>query len=154
MQEFEKSITSLTRALNFENRNTVINYKIGLAARKIDRYEDAIEQFRIVEKNNVGRINIYNSLGSIYLDLNKINKAEKYFQMAVKFNPKDGSAHRHLSITKKYDKNDPHYHQMQKIFNSDLDKKEMSQLNFAISKYFHDTKEYQLAFKHYQNGNE
>lgn len=154
LQEFEKAFEALKEALSFDKKNTLINNKIGLVARKLDRYEDALFHFKEVEKNNVSNINIYNNLGSIFLDLGEIDKAQNYFSKAVNFNIRDGSAHRHLSMTRKYKKNDPHLQQMQQVMKNDLAKIDKSQLSFAMAKYFHDTEDYKGAIAHYQTGNQ
>jgi len=86
--------------------------------------------------------------------LGKFEEADKHFKSALKINPKFTLADRHISMSLKYDINNPHLKSMEsKIKDKSLDNFQKIQLYFALGKAYEDIGNYKKSFENYKLGN-
>ena len=84
----------------------------------------------------------------------KFEEADKHFKSALKINPKFTLADRHISMSFKYDINNPHLKSMEsKIQDKSLDNFQKIQLYFALGKAYEDIGNYKKSFENYKLGN-
>ena len=93
-----------TKALQYNNENHEIYYKLGEANRKIKNYAEAIRQCkRAIElAPEVGLY--YETLADIYYELQNFIDAKKFYKEAVFIDPKNSKAHAFLGILQSKDK--------------------------------------------------
>lgn len=99
-QAFDK----FTEALQYNNENPEIYYKLGDANRTIKNYSEAIRQCkRAIElAPEVGIY--YETLADIYYELQNFIEAKKFYKEAVFIDPKNSRAHTFLGILQSKDK--------------------------------------------------
>jgi tetratricopeptide (TPR) repeat protein len=68
----------------------------------LDRYEDAIRNYREVLRSNPDSAEAHNNLGVVYETLGRYEDAEKEYQAALKIEPEYARAHNNLGVV--YDK--------------------------------------------------
>ena len=97
---FEK----FTKAIQYNNENAEIYYKLGEANRIIKNYTESIRQFkRAIElAPEVGTY--YEALADIYYELQNFIDAKKFYKEAVFIDPKNSKAHTFLGILQSKDK--------------------------------------------------
>lgn len=93
-----------TEALQYNNENPEIYYKLGEANRTIKNYSEAIRQCkRAIElAPEVGMY--YETLADIYYELQNFIEAKKFYKEAVFIDPKNSRAHTFLGILQSKDK--------------------------------------------------
>ena len=70
----------------------------GFILRKLEQYDDAIENFQKALNFNGNEVDLYNELGLCYMNLGNYNKAELYFAKALRYNVDDISIYYNLAI--------------------------------------------------------
>jgi tetratricopeptide (TPR) repeat protein len=70
----------------------------GFIQRKLEQYDDAIENFQKALNFNGNEVDLYNELGLCYMNLGNYNKAELYFAKALRYNVDDISIYYNLAI--------------------------------------------------------
>ena len=94
------------------------------------------------------------NLSQCYSSVGKILDAKVELKKILDIKPNFTRADRMLSLITKYIKNDVHFEKMNyKLNNVSLDNKQLSELYFAIGKYYEDINDYENAYKNYLKGN-
>ena len=94
------------------------------------------------------------NLSQCYSSVGKILDAKVELKKILDIKPNFTRADRMLSLITKYTKNDVHFEKMNhKLNNVSLDNKQLSELYFAIGKYYEDINDYENAYKNYLKGN-
>ncbi len=138
--------------LNSQNTPALVNYarlkNILLDFKKsINLYEKALKLI----KNDLG---IWLNLGSVYQSIGEFNKAYKIFNNILKVKPNYIPAHVSISKVNDYNENNLNLTSMIGINKSNnLNKKEKSDLEFAIGKAYDEQKNYELSIKYFQSAN-
>ncbi len=102
-------------------------------------------------KNDLG---IWMSLGSVYESSGNFKKAKDIYKNILLKNSKFINAHRSISKINDYSKDSENLNQMLKLYeDTNLNKKDKSELEFAISKAYHDKKEYDKSIKFFESAN-
>ena len=137
---------------NSENPPALVNYarlkNILLDFRSsIELYQKALKFI----KNDLG---IWVNLASVYQNLGEFEKANNIFRNIIKINQKFVPAHISISKTNDYSENPSNLSEMIYLNKNDnLNKKEKSDLEFAIGKAYDDQKNYELSIKYFESAN-
>merc|ERR1711991_1237470 len=101
------------------------------------------------------RAETHANLGLVLNDIGSPEEAKQKFMHAVEINPNYAEAHRFLSLSKNYTKDDLHLAKMLELDKDCyLKENEQSHLKFAIAKAYKDIGEYNKAFDYYLVANE
>ena len=117
--------------------------------------EEALELLLKIEKLTTPDFSSTKRLGSIYLNLGELEKAEKKFREALKFKENSAFAYKCISEIKKYsDLNHEDIREMHKLISDKTisDEDEML-LSFALGQVYEKFGEYDKAFSYIERGN-
>lgn len=96
----------------------------------------------------------YNNLGTNLEQQGKLNDAQIIYEKAILINPGLANVHRQLSLIKKFDSYDKHYHLIQKIYlDKNISDDQRCHINFALAKIHEDLGNFEKAFQHILEGN-
>ena len=96
----------------------------------------------------------YNNLGTNLEQQGNIKDAQMNYEKAILINPNLTNAYRQLSLIKKFDKYDEHYHLMQKLYlDKNISDEQRCHINFGLAKIHEDLENFEKAFKHFLEGN-
>jgi tetratricopeptide (TPR) repeat protein len=96
----------------------------------------------------------YNNLGTNLEQQGKLEDAQINYEKAILINPGLANAHRQLSLIKKYDRYDEHYHLLEKLYkNKNISDEQRCHINFSLAKIHEDLENYEKAFKNLSEGN-
>jgi len=71
---------------------------LGVVYFRQDKYDEAVEVFKEVAKNNPKNVMAYNNLGLTYQVQGKLNEAIKVYTTAININPNHAKLHKSLGI--------------------------------------------------------
>ncbi len=146
-QQVESLLAEQPNNLSFKVAKANVLTGLGKTAEAISLFEQAIEQ-----DDQIAGFHL--QLGHSLKAKGDIEKAVKAYQKAYQINPNYGDAYWSLANTKTYRFTDEEIAQMQaKRESDDLAITDKIQLHFATGKAFEDRKEFDLAFKAYEQGN-
>ena len=128
---FKQSIQKNDRYFKCYNNLAIAYNNLGKTKLAIDSLKKSI----VIEPNQSFT---YSNLGLVYQAEGKLKEAIDNFNIAIDLNASDGEAHRYLSVSKKYQKNDPHIDQMSQLLNRTLNLNNKISLNFALRFDFKD----------------
>ena len=139
--------------INSENAPALVNYarlkNILLDFKSsIELYQKALK----LVKNDLG---IWLNLGSVYQSIGEFSKANDIFKNILKIKPSFVQAHISINKINDYSENSSNLSQMLNLNKIDsLNKKDKSDLEFAIGKAYDDQKNYELSIKYFESANE
>ncbi len=146
-QQVESLLAEQPNNLSFKVAKANVLTGLGKTAEAINLFEQAIEQ-----DDQIAGFHL--QLGHSLKAKGDIEKAVQAYQKAYQINPNYGDAYWSLANTKTYRFTDEEIAQMQsKRESDDLAITDKIQLHFATGKAFEDRKEFDLAFKAYEQGN-
>ncbi len=146
-QQVESLLAEQPNNLSFKVAKANVLTGLGKTAEAISLFEQAIEQ-----DDQIAGFHL--QLGHSLKAKGDIEKAVQAYQKAYQINPNYGDAYWSLANTKTYRFTDEEIAQMQsKRESDDLAITDKIQLHFATGKAFEDRKEFDLAFKAYEQGN-
>ena len=123
-------------------KNILLDYK-----NSIKLYQKALK----FVKNDLG---IWLNLGSVYQSLGEFKNANDIFKNILKIKASFVPAHVSISTINNYSENNSNLTEMIKLNKVDnLNKKEKSDLEFAIGKAYDDQKNYELSIKYFESAN-
>ena len=123
-------------------KNILLDFK-----NSINLYENALKLI----KND---LSIWLNLGSAYQSIGEFSKANNIFNNILKVKPNFVPAHISISKINDYNENKSNLSLMVDLNKSyNLNKKEKSDLEFAIGKAYDDQKNYELSIKYFQSAN-
>ncbi|MDC3290732.1 tetratricopeptide repeat protein, partial [bacterium] len=142
------------KAVDAKPDNVTAEINLGLAYRKLGQYKEALDiYFKLADAKNVD-VNIYNNIGALYFDQGDLTQAQKYLKEAIIRFPNDGSAHRHLTLSRKYTGNEKQIDTLLTLVENDQVKEDSKlQARFALGKIFDDLGDYENAFQNFLIGN-
>ncbi len=128
----------------------------GIAFSELDEIDKAIKFYEMAIKLDPMNIKIRKTVSAFYMSIGDLKKAIHEFNFIKDNNPLDGENHRLLSRSKKYFKeNDPHITEMEILrSNSELNKEQRININFALGNVFENLKLYKKSAKYYELANE
>ena len=123
-------------------KNILLDFK-----KSINLYENALKLI----KNDLG---IWLNLGSVYQSIGEFGKANNIFNNILKVKSNFVPAHISISKINDYFEKNSNLSLMLELNNSNnLNKKEKSDLEFAIGKAYDDKKNYDLSIKYFESAN-
>jgi len=152
---YEQEVEHYHKALEIDPYSIIVNSNL---ASVYTIQGNTIEAKKILEKVinlNPSAYKAYNSLGSISISNGDKDNATKYFKKAIEINPKYADGFRTLSNNIKLKKDAQLITKMENIYNDKTTDNENKMLiSFALGKAFSDIKNYKLAFRYYEIGNQ
>lgn len=123
---------------------------------KINKFEDAIKlYFKALKfKKEVNEVYIFLKLSDLYLSMGNFEKAKDFAQKVVKKNPEYIAGHVQLSKFINYKTDNKHFLQLEKIIQQkNLKNNEIIDLSFPLGVAYEVKKNYEKAFKFFNQGN-
>ena len=154
MNRFKEAEDIFKKILTIDPKNTpaLVNYarlkNILLDFKNsINLYENALKLI----KNDLG---IWLNLGSVYQSIGEFDKANNIFDNILRVKSNFVPAHISISKVNDYSVKNSNLSLMLELINSNnLNKKEKSDLEFAIGKAYDDQKNYELSIKYFESAN-
>ena len=142
------------RAIEINPKFTHPISNLGNVKKELNNYEEAIKCYKLALSIDNKLYIVLHNLGMAYQALGKFEESKKYFETVLKNNPKFTRADRSLSMSLKYDINNPHLEIMEnKIKDQSLNNFQKIELYFGLGKAYEDIKNYKKSFENYKLGN-
>ena len=142
------------RAIEINPKFTHPISNLGNIKKELNNYEEAIKCYKLALSIDNKLYIVLHNLGMAYQALGKFEESKKYFESVLKINPKFTRADRSLSMSLKYDINNPHLKRMEnKIKDQSLNNFQKIELYFGLGKAYEDIKNYKKSFENYKLGN-
>ena len=142
------------RAIEINPKFTHPISNLGNIKKELNNYEEAIKCYKLALSIDNKLYIVLHNLGMAYQALGRFEESKKYFESVLKINPKFTRADRSLSMSLKYDINNPHLKSMEnKIKDQSLNNFQKIELYFGLGKAYEDIKNYKKSFENYKLGN-
>ncbi len=142
------------RAIEINPKFTYPISNLGNVKKELNNYEEAIKCYKLALSIDNKLYIVLHNLGMAYQALGKFEESKKYFESVLKINSKFTRADRSLSMSLKYDINNPHLKIMKnKIKDQSLNNFQKIELHFGLGKAYEDIKNYKKSFENYKLGN-
>ena len=142
------------RAIEINPKFTHPISNLGNIKKELNNYEEAIKCYKLALSIDNKLYIVLHNLGMAYQALGKFEESKKYFESVLKINSKFTRADRSLSMSLKYDINNPHLKIMEnKIKDQSLNNFQKIELYFGLGKAYEDIKNYKKSFENYKLGN-
>jgi tetratricopeptide (TPR) repeat protein len=142
------------RAIEINPKFTYPISNLGNVKKELNNYEEAIKCYKLALSIDNKLYIVLHNLGMAYQALGKFEESKKYFESVLKINSKFTRADRSLSMSLKYDINNPHLKIMEnKIKDQSLNNFQKIELHFGLGKAYEDIKNYKKSFENYKLGN-
>ena len=142
------------RAIEINPKFTHPISNLGNVKKELNNYEEAIKCYKLALSIDNKLYIVLHNLGMAYQALGRFEESKKYFESVLKINPKFTRADRSLSMSLKYDINNPHLKIMEnKIKDQSLNNFQKIELYFGLGKAYEDIKNYKKSFENYKLGN-
>ena len=138
--------------INPENVPALVNYA-RLKNILLD-YKNSIKLYQKALKFVKNDLGVWLNLGSVYQSLGEFKNANDIYKNILKIKASFVPAHVSISTINNYSENNSNLTEMIKLSKIDnLNKKEKSDLEFAIGKAYDDQKNYELSIKYFESAN-
>ena len=152
--DLNKAQSYYERAIEINPRFTHPISNLGNIKKELNDFKEAIKQYKLALSIDSNLHIVHHNLGMAYQALGKFDESKKCFETVIKINPKFTRADRSLSMSTKYDVNNPHLISMEnKIKDKSLDSLQKIELYFGLGKAYEDIKSYEKSFENYNMGN-
>ncbi len=142
------------RAIEINPKFTHPISNLGNVKKELNNYEEAIKCYKLALSIDNKLYIVIHNLGLAYQALGRFEESKKYFESVLKINSKFTRADRSLSMSLKYDINNPHLKIMKnKIKDQSLNDFQKIELHFGLGKAYEDIKNYKKSFENYKLGN-
>ncbi|MGE3319428.1 MAG: tetratricopeptide repeat protein [Candidatus Berkiella sp.] len=95
------------------------------------------------------------NLAGTYIELEELKKAETLLRRSLKLNSRLPTNWRNLTLCRQYELlNDPDLVKILELTEEEISTEDRIHYDFALGKIYHDCKDYQNAFFHYERGNQ
>jgi len=154
MGDLKNAQSYYERAIEINPKFTHPISNLGNIKKELNNYEEAIKCYKLALSIDNKLYIVLHNLGMAYQALGKFEESKKYFESVLKINPKFTRADRSLSMSLKYDINNPHLKIMEnKIKDQSLNNFQKIELYFGLGKAYEDIKNYKKSFENYKLGN-
>jgi len=153
-KDYVKSKNYYKKSIKLDNKSPEAHNNLGNLYINLNKHTKAIISFKkSININSHFYIAHYN-LGILYKSIGKFKESKKCFSEVIRLHPQFYNAHRAFSQINKYKVNDNHIDTMQKLYaESNINISGKMNLAFALGKAFDDIKNFENAFKYYNEGN-
>lgn len=154
MLKYDKSEQLYLRILEKDSNNFKALNNYGNLKQSLNQFSDAIELYLKALKIT-SNVNILFSLAVSYQNVGEFEKSNEIINKILEINPKNVSAHKLISASKKYkDKNEEHLNTMLALAADNTLKNEQKvDLFYAIGKAYEDLKNFKDSFKYLKEAN-
>ena len=141
------------KALTIDPNNISVLNNLAILKQR-NSPKESISLYKKILLINKNLFEVRYNLSQCYSSVGKILDAKVELKKILDIKPNFTRADRMLSLITKYTKNDVHFEKMNhKLKTVSLDNKQLSELYFAIGKYYEDINDYENAYKNYLKGN-
>ena len=152
---FDQEVEHYHKALEIDPNSIIINSNLASVYRVQGNIIEAKKILKKIINLNPNAYMAYNSLGSISIENGDKDNAISYFKKAIEINLKYADGYRKLSNTIKLKKDDQLITKMENIYiDKATDNENKMLISFALGKAYSDIKNYKLAFRYYEIGNQ
>lgn len=154
LHEFQAAINDYNKTLEFDKSLQEVYLNLGICFLELHDHKNALAIYN--KGLSLGEnAEILSNIGVVYKNLGDSKLARNFFEHALRIDPDNFVHHRHLSLITKYNKNNKHIDEMNKLDAQyqDLDENKVHLL-FSLAKAYDDKQEYKLSSKFYFKGNE
>ena len=153
-KEYSKAENFYKKSCEFNNKLAEPRNNLGNLYIKLNDYKNAISSYEdAIKVNNKFYIAYYN-LGLAYKHIGDFSNSLTNLNESIKINSKFLTAHRSISQLIKYTKENDHFKLLNEIYlNDKIKKEEKTELSFALGKAYDDIKDFDNAFKYFEEGN-
>lgn len=149
------AVLLLEKAVSFCPDDANIRYNLGLSFHRLEKLEEAKQQYFAAIKSNPKMSLPYNNLGVIYQQDGLHEKANTLFEKAINLDPGFADAYYNLSQGASYNKEPAFVDKIEGLLKQEnLSVGNEIICHFALGKIYDDIGLYDQAFSHYQKGND
>jgi len=153
--EFENAIASYRLALVLRPDSAKVYNRLALALKQHGSCGEAISSFQRAIMIEPGFVEAYVNLAALYIDYGQFEDAQRFLSMALRIEPKNHGVLGMYSTLRKMTVDDSAW--LEAVVTLFEDESFPAQkrypLQFALGKYYDDTKQYDLAFAAYERAN-
>jgi len=154
MDDLKNAQYYFERALEINPKFTHALCNLGNIKKDLNNFEEAIKYYKLALSIDDKPYIIHHNLGMAYQAIGKFEESKKCFDSVLKINPKFTRTDRALSMSLKYDVNNPHLKSMEKkIIDRSLNDFQKAELYFALGRAYENVKNYKKSFENYKLGN-
>ena len=141
-------------AISINPKYANAHFNLGITLYKLRRLDESKNSYQAAVSLRPEFYEAHNNLGIIQRETGMFNEATASFNKAIELKPDFAEAHRNLCAIKKFNRQDSHFNQMNKLLtNKDLSDEDRCYINFALAKASEDLGDYSHAFNFYNYGN-
>ena len=149
------AVLLLEKAISFCPDDANIRYNLGLSLHRLEKLEEAKQQYFAAIKSNPNMALPYNNLGVIYQQEGLHEKANTLFEKAINLDTSFADAYYNLSQGTSYKKEPVFLDKIEGLLRQEnLSIGNEIICHFALGKIYDDIGLYDQAFSHYQKGND
>ena len=150
----EEAIEAYEKAISIKPDYAEAYGNMGVTLKDQGKLKEAMEAFKKALEVRPDYAEVYNNMGNAFKDQGNLEEAIEAYEKAISIKPDCADAHRHLSSVKKYKIGDPHFMQVESLYNeTGLNQDSKCSLNFALAKMYEDIGKINKAFGHLSEGN-
>ncbi len=154
MGDLKNAQSYFERALRINPKFTHAICNLGNIKKELNDFDEAIKHYKLALSIDDQLAVVHNNLGMAFQSIGKFEESKKHFESVLKINHKFTRADRGISMSLKYNINDPHLKKMEnKLKDQSLNNFQKIELYFALGKAYEDIKDYERSFKNYKLGN-
>ena len=149
----DEAINSYHKALSLKPDYAEAHSNLGIALQAQGKLDEAIHCYHHALSLTPNYVKAYAGLASVYIDLGQFEAAQLAISSALEIQPENPTAWAILPRLRKLTLEDAEWLNRALSLTSQANSQETIAMQFAIGKYYDDTRQYDLAFAAYRQGN-
>ncbi|MBV1877577.1 MAG: sulfotransferase [Pseudomonadales bacterium] len=152
--KFEPAEQIYQAVLTDDRNNVDANHLLGLIRTEQDRNSEGLAYIEHAIRLNPNVAAFHHNIAGIYRRLGRIEASEAGYRRAIELKSDYAESYQGLAEMVRFKADDPFIIKLkQELKTPDLSAVKKSYYHFAAGKFYDDTGQFDLAFKHYQSGN-